>query len=60
MSEEQAKMPYPIITVAGAAEPVLPRNWRPQANLHDGQLNGGTYSTANGGPIKNEGEKWFQ
>lgn len=53
--EEYAKMPYPTIIDLGSAGSVLPRNWCPHARLPDGPLKGGTYSTANGGSIKNDG-----
>ena len=50
-------MPYLIIIDSGAAGSVLPRHWCPHAKLQHGPTTGETYSSANGSPIRNEGEK---
>ena len=56
-SETFDDMKYPIIVDSGAAESVLPTNWCPQAAIIKGPKYGAQYSAANGGKIKNEGER---
>jgi hypothetical protein len=52
-------MPRPLVIDSGAAETVMPENWFPLHDIQEseGSKNGMFYTTADGTPVYNEGEK---
>ena len=60
---DYASVPYPIIIGPGAAGPVLPKHWCPQAKLQDGPLKGRTFSAGSGASGKKKAGRspqWLQ
>ena len=52
-------MPYPLVVDSGAAETVIPLEWFSDHKLYEseGSKSGMVYTAANGGELKNEGER---